>query len=100
LVATMDAAGYRQTSQCCGCRSHVPNRRLHWCLTCATEVQLPKYTITNGFKDPVTLCADCALHSHKDHDLTPFVDEGKVVVATRQAPSYASSPTAVVVVID
>ncbi|KAH7711524.1 midline-1-like protein [Aphelenchoides avenae] len=60
IIATLEAAGYRETSQCSGCRSLVPNRKLRECETCATEASL-------------LLCADCALRRHKDHDLVSFV---------------------------
>ncbi|KAH7717145.1 tripartite motif protein 2-like protein [Aphelenchoides avenae] len=56
MIATLEAAGYRETSQCADCRSQVPNRRLRECKTCVTEGSL-------------LLCADCALQRHKDHDL-------------------------------
>ncbi|KAH7711523.1 hypothetical protein AAVH_21174 [Aphelenchoides avenae] len=59
IIATLEAAGYRETSQCSGCRSQVPNRRLRECVTCASEASL-------------LLCADCALRRHKDHDLVQF----------------------------
>ncbi|KAH7722950.1 hypothetical protein AAVH_09607 [Aphelenchoides avenae] len=59
MIATLEAAGYRETSQCSGCRSQVPNRRLRECKTCAPEGSL-------------LLCADCSLQRHKDHDLVWF----------------------------
>ncbi|KAH7705972.1 midline-1-like protein [Aphelenchoides avenae] len=39
IIATLEAAGYRETSQCSGCRSQVPNRRLRECVTCAKELR-------------------------------------------------------------
>ncbi|KAH7687931.1 Tripartite motif-containing protein 59 [Aphelenchoides avenae] len=59
IIATLEAAGYRDTSQCSCCRSLVPNRRLRECVTCAKEGSL-------------LLCADCALRRHKNHYLVQF----------------------------
>ncbi|KAH7703916.1 tripartite motif-containing protein 3-like protein [Aphelenchoides avenae] len=59
IIATLEAAGYRESSQCSDCRSEVPDRRLRECKTCATEGSL-------------LLCAHCDLDRHKDHDLAQF----------------------------
>ncbi|KAH7705971.1 midline-1-like protein [Aphelenchoides avenae] len=76
MMATLEAAGYRETSQCSGCQSQVPNRSLRQCKTCSTEGSL-------------LLCADCALRRHKDHDLGEFRGPPAPVAGNPKAHDFA-----------
>ncbi|KAH7670022.1 tripartite motif-containing protein 3-like protein [Aphelenchoides avenae] len=82
LIATLEAAGYRETSQCSGCRSQVPNRRLRECVTCATEGSL-------------LLCSDCALHFHEDHRLAQFRGPPAPAPSNPSAQAVAPNPVTV-----
>ncbi|KAH7700673.1 calcium/calmodulin-dependent protein kinase type 1 [Aphelenchoides avenae] len=82
LIATLEAAGYRETSQCSGCRSQVPNRRLRECVTCAPEVSL-------------LICADCALHRHEGHRLAQFRGPPAPAPSNPSAQAVAPNPVTV-----
>jgi hypothetical protein len=57
-------------------------------------------TTLDQFQDPVVLCADCALLSHKEHYLTPFTDPNGTGDNLLQPTIPASSPRAVVIELD